>query len=87
MARPWFGWMTECAAHSTFARGTFEVGRGLLRHTLYLEEVTHQQVAEWLAYRHCHWPASTNPHLLDSRKTAPGFRPVIRTGTLCGVLP
>ncbi|MCX4460146.1 hypothetical protein OOK58_57220 [Streptomyces sp. NBC_01728] len=59
------------------ARGTLEIRRGLLRHTLYLEEFTHRLAAEWLAYRHHRWPASTNPHLLVSQKTAldPAIRP------------
>ncbi|MFJ8536158.1 hypothetical protein [Streptomyces sp. NPDC093591] len=54
----------------SLARGTLEVQRGLLRHTLYLEEFTHRPASEWLAYRHQRWPASTNPHLLVSQKTA-----------------
>lgn len=52
------------------ARGTLEVRRGLLRHTLYLEEFTHRLASEWLAYRYHRWPASTNPYLLVSQKTA-----------------
>jgi integrase len=52
------------------ARGTLEIRRGLLRHTVYLEELTHHLAAEWLAYRHRRWPASANPHLLVSQKSA-----------------
>ncbi|MET8623843.1 hypothetical protein ABZW30_08815 [Kitasatospora sp. NPDC004669] len=52
------------------ARGTLELRRGLLRHTLYLEELTHRLAADWLTYRHRRWPASLNPHLLVSQKTA-----------------
>ncbi|CAM5521420.1 MULTISPECIES: site-specific integrase [Streptomyces] len=52
------------------ARGTLEIRRGLLRHTLYLEELTHRLASEWLTYRYHRWPASTNPHLLVSQKTA-----------------
>ncbi|MFD9054828.1 hypothetical protein ACH4M8_28360 [Streptomyces albidoflavus] len=57
-------------ADLNLARGTLEVRRGLLRHTLYLEEFTHRLATEWLAYRHHRWPASTNPNLLVSQKTA-----------------
>ncbi|MCX5254854.1 hypothetical protein OOK27_11825 [Streptomyces canus] len=35
-----------------------------------LEELTHRLAADWLAYRHQRWPASVNPHLLVSQKTA-----------------
>ncbi|MEV7346634.1 hypothetical protein [Streptomyces sp. NPDC093544] len=52
------------------ARSTLEVRRGLLRHTLYLEEFSHRLASEWLAYRYHRWPASTNPYLLVSQKTA-----------------
>ncbi|GFH35273.1 hypothetical protein SCWH03_14880 [Streptomyces pacificus] len=48
------------------ARGTLVIHRGLRRHTLYLEELTHQIAADWLDYRHRRWPASTNPRLLVS---------------------
>ncbi|WP_333739675.1 hypothetical protein [Streptomyces sp. IBSBF 2806] len=54
------------------SRGTLEVRRGLLRHTLYMEELTHQLAADWTTYRHQRWPASANPHLLVSQKTAVG---------------
>ncbi|MFG2676888.1 hypothetical protein [Streptomyces sp. NPDC048445] len=57
-------------ADLNLARGTLEVRRGLLRHTLYLEEFTHRLAGEWLTYRHHRWPASTNPYLLVSQKTA-----------------
>ncbi|MEV4383627.1 hypothetical protein [Streptosporangium sp. NPDC049644] len=52
-----------------FSRGTLEVPRGLLRHTLYLEALTHHLAADWLTYRHQRWPASLNPHLLVSQKS------------------
>ncbi|MEV5746482.1 hypothetical protein AB0L00_01575 [Actinoallomurus sp. NPDC052308] len=52
------------------ARGTLEVRRGLLRHTLYLEELTHQLAADWLTHRQQRWPGSLNPHLLVSQKSA-----------------
>ncbi|MGA5171247.1 MULTISPECIES: hypothetical protein [Streptomyces] len=57
-------------ADLSLAHGTLHVRRGLMRHTLYLEEFTHRLAAEWLAYRHHRWPTSTNPHLLVSRRTA-----------------
>ncbi|WP_282791963.1 hypothetical protein [Streptomyces sp. CC224B] len=44
--------------------------------------------AERLTYRHRRWPASTNPHLLVSQKTAlDSDQPAIHIGTLRGVLP
>ncbi|MEV7423416.1 hypothetical protein [Streptomyces sp. NPDC091212] len=53
----------------------------MLRHTLYIEEFTHALAAEWLTYRHRRWPASTNPHLLVSQRTAldPDHPPVSMT--------
>ncbi|MFM9540072.1 hypothetical protein [Streptomyces turgidiscabies] len=39
------------------SRGTLEVRRGLLRHALHLEELTHQLAADWTSYRHHRWPA------------------------------
>ncbi len=52
------------------ARGTLEIRRGLLRHTLYLEEFTHRLAMEWLTYRHRRRPASVNPYLLVSQRSA-----------------
>ncbi|MFH8751867.1 site-specific integrase [Streptomyces rimosus] len=70
------------------AHGTLEVRRGLLRHTLYLEELTHRLASQWLAYRHRRWPASANPHLLVSQKTAPDpDHPPVAIGTLRLMLP
>ncbi|WP_405589818.1 hypothetical protein [Streptomyces sp. NBC_01190] len=79
---------TILTANTDLARGTLEIRRGLLRHTLYLEEFTHRQAAEWLAYRHRRWPACANPHLLVSQKTAlDPDRPAISTNMLRAVLP
>lgn len=70
------------------SRGTLEVRRGLLRHTLYLEELTHQLAVDWTAYRHQRWPASANPHLLVSQKTAVDpDHPAVSIGLLSGALP
>lgn len=70
------------------SRGTLEVQRGLLRHTLYLEELTHQLAADWTTYRHLRWPASANPHLLVSQKTAVDpDHPAVNIGTLRAALP
>ncbi|MEU9945018.1 hypothetical protein [Streptomyces lavendulae] len=70
------------------SRGTLEVRRGLLRHTLYLEKLTHQIAADWSTYRHGRWPASANPHLLVSQKTAVDpDHPAVNIGLLRGVLP
>ncbi len=52
------------------ARGTLVIRRGLRRHILYLEELTHQIAADWLDYRHRRWPASTNPRLIVSQRSA-----------------
>jgi hypothetical protein len=41
-----------------------------------LDDLTHQILRDWLAYRQQRWPASTNPHLLISARTAPGTGPV-----------
>ncbi|MEU1106578.1 hypothetical protein ABZ408_37310 [Streptomyces tibetensis] len=70
------------------ARGTLELHRGLLRHTLYLEKLTHRLAADWLAYRHQRWPASVNPHLLVSQKTALApDHPAVHRVTLGQVVP
>ncbi|MGW3954689.1 hypothetical protein ACWEKM_28000 [Streptomyces sp. NPDC004752] len=70
------------------SRGTLEVRRGLLRHTLYLEELTHQLAADWTTYRYQRWPASANPHLLVSQKTAVDpDHPTVSIGLLSGALP
>ncbi|MFI6670974.1 hypothetical protein ACIBM1_39465 [Streptomyces sp. NPDC050481] len=76
------------AAGLDLSRGTLEIRRGLLRHTLYLEELTHQLAADWTTYRHRRWPASTNPHLLVSQKTAADpDHPAVSIGTLRAALP
>ncbi|MER5928099.1 hypothetical protein [Streptomyces mirabilis] len=70
------------------SRGTLKIRRGLLRHTLYLEELTHQLAADWTIYRHQRWPASSNPHLLVSQKSAVDpDHPAVSIGTLSGALP
>ncbi|MFH9426317.1 hypothetical protein [Streptomyces sp. NPDC017529] len=65
----------------SLAHGTLEARRGLLRHTLYIEEFTHTLAAQWLTYRHRRWPVSANPHLLVSQRTAldPDHPPVSMT--------
>ncbi|KAB2588675.1 hypothetical protein F5983_30895 [Streptomyces arboris] len=52
------------------ARGTLVICRGLRWHTLHLEELTHQIAADWLDYRHRRWPASANPRLIVSQRSA-----------------
>lgn len=70
------------------AAGTLTVNRGIKQHTVYLEELTHQLVAEWFSYRHGRWPASTNPHLLVSRRTAlDPEQPAVNIATLRRVFP
>ncbi|MFD9336642.1 hypothetical protein ACFWBF_19915 [Streptomyces sp. NPDC060028] len=53
-----------------------------------IEEFTYLLASEWLTYRHQRWPASTNPHLLVSQRTAldPDHPPISRT-VLQRVLP
>lgn len=41
-----------------------------------IDDLTHRVLRDWLTYRQQHWPASTNPHLLISARTAPGTGPV-----------
>ncbi|WP_435217659.1 hypothetical protein [Streptomyces sp. bgisy034] len=70
------------------SRGTLQIRRGLPRHTVYLEEFTHQLAADWLTYRHRRWPASTNPHLLVSQHSAlDQERPPVSIGTVRMVFP
>ncbi|MGW2564146.1 hypothetical protein ACWCXB_34015 [Streptomyces sp. NPDC001514] len=70
------------------SRGTLQVRRGPLRHTMYLEEFTHQLAADWLTHRHRRWPASTNPHLLVSQRSAlDQERPPVSIETVRMVFP
>ncbi|WP_216825611.1 hypothetical protein [Streptomyces sp. P3] len=79
---------TVRTADLNLACGTLEIRRGLLRRTLYLEELTHQLAADWLVYRHQRWPASVNPHLLVSQKTAlDPDHPAVHRVTLSQILP
>ncbi|MGW3313418.1 hypothetical protein ACWDG9_43415 [Streptomyces sp. NPDC001073] len=48
------------------SKGRLRVGE----RTVYLDELTLQLAADWLADRHRQWPSSTNPHLLVTRRTA-----------------
>jgi integrase len=41
-----------------------------------LDDLTHQMILEWLAYRHERWPNTTNPHLLINQQTAMETGPV-----------
>lgn len=52
------------------AKGRLTVRRGLRRHTIYLEGLTHRLASEWLSERHRRWPGSTNPHLPVSQQSA-----------------
>jgi hypothetical protein len=79
---------TLLAEDLDLSRGTLQVCRGLLRHTVYLEEFTHQLAADWLIYRHRRWPASANPHLLVSRCSAlDQERPPVSIETVRMVFP
>ncbi|MEU4066204.1 hypothetical protein AB0F25_27990 [Streptomyces wedmorensis] len=52
------------------AHGTLTVRHRLKRRVVGLEPFTHQLIADWLTERHVRWPASTNPHLLVTGRTA-----------------
>lgn len=50
------------------ARGRLTVRRDL-RHTVYLDELTHVLASDWLRDRHQRWPLTANPYLLVSQQT------------------
>ncbi|WP_060888137.1 hypothetical protein [Streptomyces caniscabiei] len=50
------------------ARGRLAVRRDL-RHTVYLDELTHVLADDWLRDRHQRWLLTANPYLLVSRQT------------------
>ncbi|MER5757671.1 hypothetical protein [Streptomyces sp. NPDC002082] len=52
------------------AHGRATIRRALNRRTIHLDPFTHQLAADWLAERHRRWPASTNPYLLTTGRTA-----------------
>ena len=41
-----------------------------------LDDLTYQVLLDWLTSRQARWPDTSNPHLLISRRTAPGTGPV-----------
>jgi integrase len=51
-------------------RGQLTIRRPGRSRTVFLDELTLQLLTAWLRERHRRWPASTNPHLLVSRRTA-----------------
>jgi len=55
------------------SRGRLTVRRDL-RHTVYLDELTHTLAGDWLRDRHRRWPLTANPHLLVSQQTAADAR-------------
>jgi hypothetical protein len=50
--------------------GTLITRREMLRHKVYLDEITHPLAAAWLRERHLRWLHTTNPYLLISQQTA-----------------
>ncbi|MFI5831422.1 hypothetical protein ACIA6C_29905 [Streptomyces sp. NPDC051578] len=52
------------------ARGRMALRRGPVMRTVLLEPFTLRLAADWLAERHRRWPASTNPYLLATGRTA-----------------
>jgi integrase len=70
------------------SNGSLQVRRGVLRHTIYLEELTHRLAAEWLTDRHRRWPASANPHLLVSTRSAlDPERPLVSSEAIRDAIP
>lgn len=52
------------------AAGRLTVRRGSWRHTVFLDDLSHQVAADWITERHRRWPGTTNPHLLVSQQSA-----------------
>jgi hypothetical protein len=52
------------------AAGRLTVRRGSWRHTVFLDDLSHQVAADFIAERHRRWPGTTNPHLLVSQQSA-----------------
>jgi hypothetical protein len=70
------------------AAGRLLVRREHRPHALYLEELTHTLTGQWLAYRYNRWPASINPHLLVTQRTAlDPASPPVSVGSLRLALP
>ncbi|MDQ0947362.1 site-specific recombinase XerC [Streptomyces phaeochromogenes] len=70
------------------AHGRLTVRRGLRRRSIQLEPFTHQLAADWLAERHLRWPASTNPHLLTTGRTAfAAAAPPVHVTTILRIFP
>ena len=44
-----------------------------------LDDLTYQVLLDWLTSRQARWPHTANPHLLISRRTAPGRNRVFRS--------
>lgn len=76
------------AADTDLSAGRLLVRRRDRPHTLYLEELTHTLASRWLAYRHSRWPASGNPHLLVTQRSAlDPADPPVSVGSLRLALP
>jgi len=68
--------------------GRLIVRRDPGQHFVFLEELTHTLAGQWLTYRHRRWPASANPHLLVTGRTAlDPDAPQVSTGSLRLALP
>jgi len=79
-------------ADADLSAGRIIVRRELRRHTVFLEELTHTLASRWLTCRHSRWPASANPHLLVTQRTAldpdgPPVSTAVSTGSLRLALP
>ncbi|MGW2288100.1 hypothetical protein [Streptomyces phaeochromogenes] len=70
------------------AHGRLTVRRGVRRRSVQLEPFTHQLAADWLAERHLRWPASANPHLLITGRTAfAAAAPPVHATTILRIFP
>ncbi|MEU9894173.1 hypothetical protein ACIBCS_27460 [Streptomyces phaeochromogenes] len=48
--------------------------RSATRRYLFMDELTHRVLSDWLRERHERWPRTQNPHLLLSQRTAADYR-------------
>ena len=75
-------------ADADLSAGRLIIRREFRSHTVFLEELTHTLASQWLIYRHRRWPASANPHLLVTQRTAlDPDDPPVSVGSLRLALP
>jgi hypothetical protein len=71
-------------------RGQLAVRRPTGTHTVYLDDLSRELMADWLRERHRCWPLTRNPHLLVTRHTAvdtagPPIAPTVLDATFGGL--